>query len=162
MNYNRQQYDSRTRRYRYSVIICMERDDNNRITTSKSDTITRKGQKKHRRLMSDTLFNLPKKFIAENQSMKISYSSFCQLRPFWVVTPTHRDRKTCLCKLLKNGQILIQVLTKLKLLPDVCTWVESCVDHVICDQPSKLCFTRKCVNCVNKWPQLMSLMTISI
>ena len=51
---------------------------------------------------------------------------------------------------MKMDKCFIQVLTKLKLLPDVCTRVESCIDHVICDQPSKLCFTRKCVNCVNK------------
>ena len=60
------------------------RDDNGRMTTGVKNTITRLKMKKQRRLLTETMKNLHRKFSAES-SFTISYTVFCRLRPFWVV-----------------------------------------------------------------------------
>lgn len=88
-----------TRADEIKVAHFLERDDNSRATTGKRDTITRKKLKMQKRLLSDSLKNLHKKFKAEKPNIKISYSEFCKRKPFWVVHPSVKDRETCLCKL---------------------------------------------------------------
>jgi DNA polymerase sigma len=56
----RKQYRSKSIRARPDMLSFYERDDNSRIATSRSDTITRKGLKKQRRLLQDPLLNLHK------------------------------------------------------------------------------------------------------
>lgn len=73
------------------------RDDNSHMTTRVKNTKILHKMKKQRRLLLDTLINLHGKFLAESK-LKVSYSVFCRLRPFWVVEPSDLDRETCLCK----------------------------------------------------------------
>lgn len=108
---HREQYRCKTVRAGQDVLSFYEQDDNSRIITSRSDTITRKELKKQRRLLQDTLLNLHKKFDVEHPLHKLSLSVFCAMRPFWVVTPTSKDRETsCLCKLHENCRLIIQKL----------------------------------------------------
>lgn len=69
-----------------------ERDDVSRLGVKQ--TITRLKVKK--RIMNDSMKNLYKTFIEGQKLVKINYTSFCRLRPFWVVSPTEKDRYMCL------------------------------------------------------------------
>ena len=147
--YKRKSYASKAARVRNTVTLFLERDDNSRITTSKSDTISRHGIKKQRRLLTDTMTRLHAKFSLEHPDMKVSLSTFCSLRPFWIVQPTARDRETCLCKLHENGNLVISKLCQQYLLPDGCVRAEICVEIAVCSTPAVDCYTRQCSNCVN-------------
>nr|CAH7758958.1 unnamed protein product [Callosobruchus chinensis] len=63
-----------------------ENDDNSRIGAGKRECVTRKGVKKQKRYLLDTIADLYKKFKAES-SITISYQTFCRLRPFWIFIP---------------------------------------------------------------------------
>jgi hypothetical protein len=108
-SYVREPYKSKTYRLRNIICSFLERDDNSRITTSKSDTITRHENKKQRRLLTDrpTMTRLYAKYKNENPTSTVSHSTFCSLRPFWIVQPSARDRETCLCKLHENGNLVV-------------------------------------------------------
>lgn len=83
-----------------------ERDDVSRCTTGKKETKTEGKVKKQKRVLNDSMKNLHVKFLAEHSS-SISYSLFCNLRPFWVVVPKANDRDTCLCKLHCNFEFML-------------------------------------------------------
>lgn len=68
-----------------------------------------------KRLLTDTLKNLHRKVQSENRG-QVSYSLFSTLRPFWGVTPTESDRKTCLCKTHENIRFMASTLFKCGLL----------------------------------------------
>ena len=87
-----------------AVLEFYERDDVSRCTTGKKETKTAGREKKQKRILNDSMKNLHTKFLAEQSSRTISYSLFCQLRPFWVIMPkvNDYDRDTCLCKLHCN------------------------------------------------------------
>ena len=90
------------------------RDDVNRQTPGKKNTITLRKIKKQRRLLCDSRKNLHRKFVAEH-GQNISYAFFCRERPFWVVTPQERDRETCQCKTHENLQFMVDKMHKLGL-----------------------------------------------
>ena len=72
-------------RIKRKVAEFFTRDDVSRETPGKKQTVTRQKIRKQKRLLSDTLLNLHRKFLSEHPLMKISYSLFCKVRPFWVV-----------------------------------------------------------------------------
>ena len=149
-NEYRSQYKSVSYRAKPVLTAFYERDDNSRITTSKRDTLSRKGVKKQRRLLLSSLKDLHKKFVIENSSMKMSYATFCFLRPFWVVIPAAKDRETCLCKLHENARLILCKLVQLKILPSNCSSVGHCIEDIVCTRGSKECYLRTCANCLMK------------
>ncbi len=120
------------------------RDDVSRITTGKRQTLTQKKNKKQKRFLSDTIKNLPRKFMAEEQS-SISYSLFCMLRPFWVVHPTLSDRDTCMCKMHENLGFLVQKLHHLKVISTVN--LEDLMKEITCDTENRKCMYGECSEC---------------
>lgn len=74
-----------------------------RMTTDKTDTITRRKIKHQRMILIDSMINLHSDFISNNPTVKLSYSSFCALQPFYVTAPKASDRKTCLCQFHENA-----------------------------------------------------------
>ena len=82
------------------------RDDNSRATAGKKETITRHKQKKQIHILNDTCLNLHKKFLTENPSSHLSYSTFLRLRPFWVISRSVERRDTCLCQRCDNIQLM--------------------------------------------------------
>ena len=58
------------------------RDDNSTMKPGKKDAVTKRKCKMQKRLLCNTLFNLHLKFRSENPFVKISYSSFCKVKPF--------------------------------------------------------------------------------
>lgn len=96
---------------RKEVSKFLAKDESSRLTAGKKETITRKKIKKQKRLLTDTLKNLYKKFIMEHPMYKnISYSLFCKFRPFWIVPPNVTNRNTCLCKVHDNIKLLMSRL----------------------------------------------------
>lgn len=126
-----------------------ENDDNSRIGAGKRECVTRNGIKKQKRYLLDTISNLYKKFKSNN-SVLISYQTFCRLRPFWVVTPKINERDTCLC--IKHANI------DLKLTALHCRKILRYDNHNIllentcCDRYDEQCLSRECQHCVNKNP----------
>ncbi|KAH9631753.1 hypothetical protein HF086_008862 [Spodoptera exigua] len=88
-----------------------EDDINSRITPGKKQYKKKHGIVKQVRYLLDSIKNLHKKFLAENTNIKISYTTFTRLRPFWVSLPTD-DRDTCACLLHTNFNLLIAALNK--------------------------------------------------
>ena len=84
------------------VRLFFERDDVSRLTTGRKQTKTKSKLKNQKRFLMDTMRNVQRKFLAEYPNRLISYSLFCQLRPFWVVNPTLSERDTCLCEIHEN------------------------------------------------------------
>uniref|UniRef100_A0A1A8PVR2 Uncharacterized protein n=2 Tax=Nothobranchius rachovii TaxID=451742 RepID=A0A1A8PVR2_9TELE len=81
-----------------------------RMTTDKTDTITRNNIKHQRMILTDSMINLHTDFLTRNPTVKLSYSSFCALRPFYVTAPKTSDRKTCLCQMHENACLMLEVL----------------------------------------------------
>lgn len=98
--------------------------------------------------------NLQRKFLAEN-NVRISYSSFCHLRPFWVVHPSLSDRETCQCKLHENLSFLAEKLNQLKLIET--SDLERLTKTVSCDTTRKDCMYGECENCKDKTVPLSSM-----
>ncbi|KAK6187258.1 hypothetical protein SNE40_005324 [Patella caerulea] len=136
---------SLSRRLCTGIKTFFERDDVSRITTGLKQTLTKNKHKKQRRILSDNLHNTYLKYISET-SNKLSFTTFCRLRPFWVRPPTNADRNTCMCKLCENTDFLVSALHNIsKIDSDKNKLVES----IVCDTNSLMCMHGKCVDCEN-------------
>ena len=124
------------------------RDDASRMTTGKKQTITKKKMKMQKRFLVDTMKNLHRKFLAENNTSHISYASFCRLRPFWVVHPSLSDRDPCQCRLHENLGFLADKLCQLKVIGT--SNLESLTELVCCDIGSKTCMYGECEDCKSR------------
>lgn len=127
------------------VLNFYERDDVSRIKPGKKDTVTYKSQKKQKRLLTDVLKNVYHKFLAEHAQLKLSYSLFCSLRPFWVVPPSTRDMETCQCKIHENAKFMAEKLYNLHLLNTQS--VEKIAQSCACNSESKDCMYGVCADC---------------
>ena len=148
---NRKTYNSIGRRLAECVKTFLCRDDNSRLTTSKHDTVSVHGKKLQRRLLTESLGRLHKKFCSEDSNNKMSYSLFCKLKPKDTVAPTTKDRETCLCELHE-----IDRRKQLKVLAETITYVHACVEAAVCSNPTQLCYERKCEHC-NNLPKLTDI-----
>ena len=104
--------------------------------------------KMQKRFLVDTMKNLHRKFLAENNTSHISYASFCRLRPFWVVHPSLSDRDTCQCRLHENLGFLADKLCQLKVIGT--SNLESLTELVCCDIGSKTCMYGECEDCKSR------------
>ncbi|XP_063225527.1 uncharacterized protein LOC134532701 [Bacillus rossius redtenbacheri] len=124
-----------------------ENDDVSRIYPGKKDCLTKNGVKKQKRLLSNTLQNLHKKF-SDTVSYGISYASFCRLKPFWIVTPKHSDREMRKCIIHANTELLVAKLYEEKIFqyknPD------EVLLSLCCDSSYPKCLRRMCNNCKEK------------
>lgn len=94
-----------------------ENDENSRIGAGKKEFITVRKESKQKRYLQDSLKNLHRAFLDTHQ-YKISYTNFCQQRPFWVVYPKDKNRDTCMCKLHANVDLLLQALYRNKIIAE--------------------------------------------
>uniref|UniRef100_UPI003590066A uncharacterized protein isoform X2 n=1 Tax=Myxine glutinosa TaxID=7769 RepID=UPI003590066A len=122
-------------------------DYNSRMTTGKKNTVTRKKKKLQKRLLNDTRKNIHSRFLAENPTSSISYSLFCRLKPYWIVTPTEKDRQTCLCKIHENTQLTLSKLKTLKILST--DNMDTIVHSISCNTESQSCMYGECRTCKN-------------
>ncbi|KAJ4945672.1 hypothetical protein JOQ06_023353, partial [Pogonophryne albipinna] len=135
---------SRSLESKASIHTFFLRDDVSRMTTGRKQTITVRKKKMQKRLLSDTLKNLHRKFASEN-SDNVSYCLFCACRPFWVVAPTDADRATCQCKTHENLQFMADTLYSHGIV--VSKNIEEMVDRTVCATEMKACAYGDCVEC---------------
>jgi len=121
-----------------------EFDSNSRMCPGRKDCITMGSVKKQKRLLSDTMRNLYDKFQKETEE-KISYASFCKLRPFWVIQPRVQDRETCLCLKHENMQFLLDKLHFLGVI-STANIVQFC-RTLCCNAEDKACAYGECTSC---------------
>lgn len=143
-------------RKKYASRVCAfyNRDDVSRLTAGKSQTVTKMKEKKQKRFLCDNVRNLHKRFLIENPATEISYSLFCRMKPFSVVTPTNTDRETCLCKVHENIKFLVEKLRHHKVIDS--TNLESIVEATCCSIEKKECMYGDCDACKNKEVQAMA------
>ena len=85
-------------KHREKVTAFFERDDNSRNMPGKADYVKPKtGEKTQKRVLTDYLSTLYNKFISENESIKLSFASFCRIRPQHILLTSLITRDTCLC-----------------------------------------------------------------
>ena len=125
-----------------------ERDDNSRMTTGKKQTLTRRGDKKQKRFLNDTIKVVYDKFCAEKPDVKVSYSLFARLKPFWVVQPSLSDRETCQCKLHENLLFCHVGLVRHGIIVPTLS-LEAYADAIVCDPKAKACMYSTCVECAD-------------
>jgi len=80
-------------------------------TPGKKECKTLKDVRKQKQYLTHSLHFLHQKYCQENNFV-ISYTSFCQLRPFWVVPENIDQRDTSLCITHENIKILHKQLRK--------------------------------------------------
>nr|CAI5849961.1 unnamed protein product [Callosobruchus analis] len=121
-----------------------EDDSNSRAAAGKKGCITRKKLKKQKRYLSDSLKNVHHKFLQTN-ALKIGYTFFCQLRPFWVVPPQLTDRDTCAYILHENINLRLSALKKAKILGF--DNHQSGLQILCCNRYLETCLLRQCNEC---------------
>nr|CAI5824041.1 unnamed protein product [Callosobruchus analis] len=141
--------DSTAFKYIKVVRKYYEDDENSRIGAGKRECVTRKGVKKQKRYLLGTIGNLYKKFKAET-SVKISYQTFCRLRPFWVFIPKVNARDTCVCIKHSNIDLKLSALHSRKILPY--NSHIKLLENTCCNRYDEQCLSRICQRCINKNP----------
>lgn len=114
----------------------------------KKDTITKSKLKKQKRLLNATMKTLFTRFKTHHPKVKISYSLFCSLKPFWIVPPKVEKRDTCLCELCENFSLLIKKMKVLKMIKEADA--HEIRKSFTCEQYSEKCLERRCEACSKK------------
>ncbi|WAR00131.1 hypothetical protein MAR_024503, partial [Mya arenaria] len=112
------------------------------------DTITRKKKKMQKRYINDTLLNLYKSFFEFYPDIKVSYVSFCRLRPFWIVHKKVDARETCLCKLHENVKLRSEKLFRLKIVDSPSPNI--LMEKIMCGVDRYDCAYGHCTECANR------------
>ncbi|CAH1110629.1 unnamed protein product [Psylliodes chrysocephalus] len=127
----------------------LEEDDASRLTAGKKETVTRHKTKKQIRYLNNSLKNLYSKFIKNSTYKGMSYSTFCKLRPFWILSPKVAERYTCLCKIHTNMSLIVKRLKLEKIINE--NSLEEILKSMCCEgQLNEDCLERKCESCKNK------------
>lgn len=129
------------------VIEFFEDDCNSRLCPGKKDSITKNKIKKQKRFLLDSMKNLFSRFI-QTKNIKISYTMFCRLRPFWVVSPNVNQRETCLCVTHTNLDLTLFTLKRAGII-DFSNHQEM-LNFLCCDRYKEECLLRECNNCKSR------------
>lgn len=133
----------RSSKIKLAIQKFLESDEASKMCAGKKETIMRHMIKKQIRYLNNTLLNLIKVFKRENPSFtKISYSTFCRYRPFWVLYPTIKDRETCLCKTHENMALVVSKLNYSKIIKE--RTVDEVVKKMCCEEKGRKCLERTC------------------
>lgn len=100
--------------------------------------------KKQKRLLLASMKDLRVKFN-ESSPYKVSYSTFCKLRPFWVRAPKVFERDTCVCKIHANIEYLVSAMNKAEII--TAKTPKKLAAYVCCDTSSVSCLQRSCLAC---------------
>lgn len=119
-------------------------DANSTLSASKKEFVTKNKVKMQKRYLNAPLKVLYQKFLSQ-VGIKISYSTFCKLRPFWTVFPKPTNRDTCLCSRHLNMELFIQGLHRACVVN-----VRNCeqlLSKLCCDSRNLACLNRSCNTC---------------
>lgn len=147
MRNKRRKYDNRFTKIKKVVHAFYLQEDVSRYTTGKKETITRKKLKMQKRFLCSNLVTLHEKFVAQEQ-IKLSYSLFARLRPFWVLIPHVTDRQTCQCKIHENLAFMANKLHAVKVIET--ENLEILASQIACDENQKSCMYDECSDCKGK------------
>lgn len=120
-------------------------DGNSVATAGKKETLTLKKDKRQKRYLCDTMINLYEKFKSENPRIRISYTSFTRLRPFYVVPHSVGKRDTVKCKLHCNSEFKATKLHGLGIL--LHSQLSNIMSDIVCSIRDKDCMFGTCLNC---------------
>lgn len=122
------------------------REDVSRSTSGKRETRTLKKNKEQVYYLTDSLERLYKKYQQENG--KAAFSTFCSHKPFFVLQPNDKNRRTCVCIKHENMQLKLNSLKREKIVD-----FKDLNDILLsssCDINSRDCMFGKCEKCNNK------------
>ncbi|KAJ8684664.1 hypothetical protein QAD02_020457 [Eretmocerus hayati] len=123
-------------------------EDNSRMCPGKKDSITRNGNKKQKMYLNDDVNQLYKKFTSSNPNIKVSYSFFCKLKPFWTVKARISDRDTCLCTKHEKMREIVSALFRKGVMQQSSS--SKLVALLCCDPHTEECLLRICGKCSGK------------
>ncbi|CAF1310453.1 unnamed protein product [Adineta ricciae] len=130
------------------------RDDISYQSPGKRDTITVKENgaklKLQRRYLLFSLRELYELFIQENPQIKLSLSSFQDLRPSNVLYKSSIPHNVCVCIYHENVALLLQSLGK-HIHGFERTDLNSFINLIVCDSANELCMFRNCTRCTDKF-----------
>jgi len=100
--------------------------------------------------MHSSLHRLYKEYLKSTHKY-MSYTSFCRVKPFWIVKPKMSDRDTCRCVKHANMAFMTDKLHQLKIMTKPASDDELCA-HLCCHNTSnrKQCMYSECSLCKNK------------
>ncbi|CAC5358843.1 unnamed protein product [Mytilus coruscus] len=78
----------------------------------------------------------------------VGNTSFCRLRPLWVVPSRDSDRDTCACKLHENIQFIVNTLIRVKVLETHS--LKEIVNLSVCNSEDLDCMYGRCQKCSKK------------
>lgn len=87
-----------------NVVEFLQRDDNSRQNPGKNDQI----KQEQTRTLNDSLKNLHAKFQSEHPNFKISFTTFCRMRPKHIHLTRFLTRKRCLCQKHQNMALCLK------------------------------------------------------
>ena len=68
------------------------------------------GERSQKRILTDYLSTLYQKLVSENPRMKLSFTSFCRIRPKHVLLMSFITRDTCLCTKHQNMSLTLKAV----------------------------------------------------
>ncbi|CAH1269194.1 Hypp4123 [Branchiostoma lanceolatum] len=95
MKEKRRKLSKRREKLKDSIIAFLGREDNARMMPGKRDTAKKGKETVQRRILTDYMKNLHKKYWSENPGVKVSLASFCRYRPLEFQLPSFLTRDTC-------------------------------------------------------------------
>jgi len=105
----RQRNQRQRNKLRLNIHTFLERDDNSRAMPGKNDKIkTAKGYVQ-KRVLNDSMAHLHLKFQAETLS-KVSFSTFCKMRPKQFALTKYLSRNRCLCQKHQNMALALKAM----------------------------------------------------
>ncbi|CAH0547526.1 unnamed protein product [Brassicogethes aeneus] len=129
------------------IINFLEKDENSRMCPGKRDFVRLGKLVKQKRLLTDNMRNLHKQFLI-SVTYKISLSTFCRFRPFWVTWANIKERDTCKCVVHANMELIVSKLHEHKAL--LHNNIPRLLTAITCDIYCAKCLFRECVTCKNK------------
>ena len=127
-----------------------EREDVSEYTAGKKEYITRAGEKRQRRYMTASIKELHNKYNASTH-FRVSYSTFKNLRPFYVLRKDARHRDSCLCQRCSNISSMARTLKRHGVIKS--DSADRLRESYICMTENKVnedCVAQACSNCPKK------------
>ena len=123
-------------------------DDISRMCPGRKDFVNVKTDKgcehRQKRVLICNLKEVHQMFRAEN-SLKVSFSKFCSLRPEEVVLTVQKGQEVCQCKYHENIEMCVEGLSKAAVsLPKS---AHQAVEMTVCSMHNENCVDRKCTDC---------------
>lgn len=111
LEYSKEKRSCASRKVKHVVVEFLSREDNSRIQPGKADIAkTSNGKKSQTLVLTDYLRNLYRKFSAEYPDIRISFTSFCRLRPKNILLAKFICRNACQCLRHQNMAFKVQTL----------------------------------------------------